>query len=1132
MSDKPSMSLVFPSAIAIVMGIYGYVTFTPELKTARPPAADTTGFPAPPSLKGIQAVDARLWEDPLSVIYETPSKTDSCAQVDAPCEYSVELLQKYLRDAVEEEFPKEMRTALATQNCEGPAKSVANLLVLPVLLPGDRYGDDRERRMRIRYSVVSGLSLSDYRPKLHKRLSYVRLPIQVDSLGAAKTNEVQLKIPIELYVGNLAKGVYEDNKPTETTCPDVVDKSSDCSCSSGRNLCDRKLIKIPKTPVLVCWIDERQLGVRPLATIAQILDHSLSRGTKAKGDKDIHAHVRILGPSTSDILLDMAYENDNPHCFSKKPSVQNTSAFNACRKAKSLPCGYLGNRKYLVDKVRIYSPMATIASDYLRNTDPPNTEETLTTFTDGTETASGVIVFRTIGTDVHLAKAVKYELQLRNAWPPDRATVNDCHVVLIAERDTQYGRAIIDNYSGILGTNSDGTTSLTTMAYLRGLDGETHNQKANSEEADEKHRHDHDGGGRPVYDTIEPEGKSQYDYLDRLKRHLAEVDQRLRDSGKRGITAIGVVGSDVFDKLLILRAMRNSFPKSRFFTTDLDANFWRKTEYPTTRNVIVASHFGLTLHSDLQRDVPPFRNSYQTSYFLATLLATDDRRAVGLLTAPHFPADRFVGAPRHVWETGGTFEPLEPLLFEIGRHGPYQLTTTGGDISPAAKNKEQWNKKNSSWKENPRGSLTAKFHPPSPRESLTLGQLLNKSAKLITSAVLFALLVTIVVPPKLNVRKDIAGTARTLLNGFTRLWATGWTTILSHFSIHLPLLPTTETGDAAENKVSRSIWIYLIIAILILCAVIGAVLLITHQHRAADGEPFALFEGISIWPSAILLALSALTSGYLLYRSYRSLKENGENLRKDLEEDLTKSFKGFQFDTLPTFHALLSSINCSAILSVLFFLAALLLLGSVQWPFLPFRGSVSGWVASLCLLAAYAMLIWLTQFVLIHVRRCRNTIKAIDKLESTGDNAAGFRKLIELVARRTDEVGKTLQYPFFILLVMYIAQLGTFDDWRMNVPVIILWAVLLATLFWAALNMRRDAQVVRRKFVRTLTDYQANPPKGISKSSTSYKDIVAALNSEDRGAYRSWTEDYLLRALAIPLSGSGGLFLLQQWILN
>ena len=1132
MSDKPSTSLVVPSTIAIVMVIYGYVTFTPELKTARPPATNTTGFPAPPTLKGIQAVDARLWEDPLSVIYETQQKTDPCAQADSPCDGSPELLRKYLRDAVQEEFPANMWTALAKHNCEGPAKSVANLVVLPVLIPGDRYGDDRERRMRIRYSVVSGLSLSDYRPKLHKRLSYVRLPIQVDSLGAAKTEEVAFRIPIELYVGNLANGLFEDNKPTETTCPDVVDGSNGCTCQSGRNLCDRESMTIPKTPVLVCWIDERQLGVRPLATIAQILDQSLSPDSKEDKNNQIHAHVRILGPSTSDVLLDMAYENDNPNCFSKKPTAQNTAALNASGKAKSLPCGYLGDRKYLVDNVRIYSPMATIAHQYLRNTDPPNTEGALTAFTDGTETASGVIVFRTIGTDVHLAEVIKHELQLRDAWPPDGANNNDCHVVLIAERDTQYGRAIIDNYSAIFGTNPDGSISLTTVAYLRGLDGETHNQKANAEASNDKQRHELDHGGRPVYDTIEPEGKSQYDYLDRLKRHLTEVDQQLRDSGKRGITAIGVVGSDVFDKLLILRAIRKNFPNSHFFTTDLDANFWRKTEYPTTRNLIVASHFGLTLHSDLQRDVPPFRNSYQTSYFLATLLATDDRRAVGLLTAPQFPADRFVGAPRYLWESGDTFQPLQPLLFEIGRHGPYQLTTTGGDISPAAKKKEQWDKIFSSWKEKPQGSLSAKFHPPSPRESLTLDLLFNKSAKLIASAILFAILVAIVVPPKLNVRKDIAQTARAVRSGVADLWTTGWTMILSHFGIHIPLRPTTETGDTAEEKVPRSIWIYMVIAILILSAVIGVVLLITHQHRAADGEPFDLFEGISIWPSTILLALSALTSGYLLNRSYRKLKENNNNLRTDLEEDLTQSFQEFQFNSLPTFHALLSSVVGSAILSCMFFVAILLLLGSKSWPFLPYRGPVSGWVAWLCLLAAYASLIWLTQFVLIHVRRCRKTIKEIDKLQSTGDNVVGFRKLIELIARRTDEVGKTLQYPFIILLVMYIAQLGTFDDWRINVPIIILWAVLLVSLFWAALYMRRDAQIIRRKFVRILTDYQAYPPTGVSKSNTNYKDIVAALNNEDRGAYRAWTEDYLLRALAIPLSGSGGLLLLQQWLLK
>jgi hypothetical protein len=45
-------------------------------------------------------------------------------------------------------------------------------------------------------------------------------------------------------------------------------------------------------------------------------------------------------------------------------------------------------------------------------------------------------------------------------------------------------------------------------------------------------------------------------------------DLRKRTSDKR-IKAIGILGGDVFDKLLILRALRPEFPKALFFTTEV-----------------------------------------------------------------------------------------------------------------------------------------------------------------------------------------------------------------------------------------------------------------------------------------------------------------------------------------------------------------------------------------------------------------------------------------------------------------------------------------------------------------------------------------------------------------------------------
>ena len=106
-----------------------------------------------------------------------------------------------------------------------------------------------------------------------------------------------------------------------------------------------------------------------------------------------------------------------------------------------------------------------------------------------------------------------------------------------------------------------------------------------------------------------PDGNNQYDYLRRLEYRLREIDMGIRVNGNgQGIRAIGVLGSDVFDKLLVLRALKASFPNALFFTTDYDSSLKLPTELPYTRNLIVASGYGPSLSADWQDDIPPFRS--------------------------------------------------------------------------------------------------------------------------------------------------------------------------------------------------------------------------------------------------------------------------------------------------------------------------------------------------------------------------------------------------------------------------------------------------------------------------------------------------------------------------------------------
>ena len=90
-----------------------------------------------------------------------------------------------------------------------------------------------------------------------------------------------------------------------------------------------------------------------------------------------------------------------------------------------------------------------------------------------------------------------------------------------------------------------------------------------------------------------------------------------------GVTAIGVLGNDTYDKLLVLDALRGYFPRAVFFAADLDARLIGREVRRSTRNLVVASSYGLRLRPDLQRAAPPFRDTYQTGIYLSTRVAMD-----------------------------------------------------------------------------------------------------------------------------------------------------------------------------------------------------------------------------------------------------------------------------------------------------------------------------------------------------------------------------------------------------------------------------------------------------------------------------------------------------------------------------
>jgi len=236
---------------------------------------------------------------------------------------------------------------------------------------------------------------------------------------------------------------------------------------------------------------------------------------------------------------------------------------------------------------------------------------------------------RTVSTDDQLMKALIEELKSREI-----SASAGGRIVLLAELDTLYGRKLPQAFAAQLAAqqpkNEPGTRrlSIETYFYPQGIDGKVptdHKPDASGKAAAPPDRDTH----RP---NEAPEGADQSDYIRRLadQLHREDSDARWRDEG--GIRAVGILGADVFDKIVLLRALRSALPDTVFFTNNLDARLHQPSEWDATHNLLVASSFGLaprrraTQH-DTREGYTPFRDSYQMAAYTATRLAIDPPRS-------------------------------------------------------------------------------------------------------------------------------------------------------------------------------------------------------------------------------------------------------------------------------------------------------------------------------------------------------------------------------------------------------------------------------------------------------------------------------------------------------------------------
>jgi hypothetical protein len=490
------------------------------------------------------------------------------------------------------------------------------------MLDAGPYSEQGESRLRARQAVLEGLSESGF------------VPIDAEHIGF-----VTAKWPPRFHWPPL----LPPRRVTATIERALLLPWEECKATDLTRILHRDTEQVER--VFVLWLPAVSFTPDPLRRFAAVLDQLV-------GDIRDKIDVKLIGPANSAGLVDMIREVRETHSGETRDGLSD-----AAQKA--------------LNEVTIISPRATASDEALFYEASPLPGESDVTRSPNEsvkevlERGSGVLHFlRTITTDDTLLSKLIEELKLRGVRAESKMT-NDWaskvdHIVILSEWDTPYGRSLSTTFAAkasgqtfteISNDRKKWPRWIHSYRYLRGIDGQLPGEsgKDNSREQPPKNQL-----GQETVAIESTEGLNQSDYLRRLARQLKEMNAFLQRKYGSGIRAIGLLGSDTYDKLMILRALRPEFPDAVFFTNNYDAHFEQHDDWGDAHNLIIASPFGSRLSPKIYRQeehVAPFRDNNQTSMYVGTLVATGrmkTAKAERLLQHPH--------------------------IFEISRRGAFDLS--------------------------------------------------------------------------------------------------------------------------------------------------------------------------------------------------------------------------------------------------------------------------------------------------------------------------------------------------------------------------------------------------------------------------------------------------------------------------
>src|SRR5438128_493614 len=499
-NDKPKFDVPWATLLPLMAVLAGVVAQYKPLVSTRPAVASEKTIP----VIAAQDVDARLWQDPISVAQKQKSLLD--AQIEAG------VAKKGVAESHDICALAELLRSVTEPRRSGSSDRVRvdRVLLLAVMVEAGPYSEQGESRLRARPAVLEALSESGFAPLDGEHIGFVTAdwPPADDPSGARPIDRALL-LPWEQCIARDPPHAH----PKDTRW------------------------------LIVLWLPAASFNPNPLSRFANIVD-------QLAGDIREKVDIALIGPANSTGLQSMLRE---------------------VRQAKSSQSQTWEDAKRTLNGISILSPRATASDEWLlfqptsiggaaeARSAPieKNVQEVLE------EAAPGLEFVRTVAADDLVLENLIRELTRRRVpvvqqtMPDGRPVSKVTHVVILSEWDTPYGRSL----STIFAAKTSGHTIneiieqpdkwppwVHPYRYLRGIDGQLPGDQAKEGQRDQPQKTQL---GQDTVAIEATEGMNQSDYLRRLARQMKEDNAHWQREDGSGIRAIGLLGQDIYDKLMI-----------------------------------------------------------------------------------------------------------------------------------------------------------------------------------------------------------------------------------------------------------------------------------------------------------------------------------------------------------------------------------------------------------------------------------------------------------------------------------------------------------------------------------------------------------------------------------------------------